>query len=86
MAAKDKLPLHKPKWHATKFGCLLPGYWFKASKSNQTWWIKRDDTTAASVNGQLTSPWRFDDLVWVDISTNLAKNRFLDARDADCPA
>lgn len=82
MARQKKEPKHKPKWHATKFGLLLPGYWFKASKSNFTWWIAKDNCTATSVNGELVSKWQFDDLVWVDISTNLAKSRFVDTGDA----
>lgn len=64
------------RWHHTEFGLLLPGYWFKASRTNTTWWIKKDDTTATSENGELTSKWFSKDGVWVDISLSFYRDRF----------
>lgn len=46
-------PKYRPKWHWTTFGCLLPGYWFKARPHQETWWIKFDATTATSENRAL---------------------------------
>lgn len=79
---KKKIQLNKPKWHKTKFGLLLPFYWFKASKSNKTWWVKLDQLWARSPNGELRQRWFFDDIVWVDISTSLERDRIVSTSDA----
>lgn len=59
------------KYKATTFGNLLPGYCFKASKKNQTWWKKKDNIWAESMNGQLLQRWEESDLVWIDVSVSL---------------
>lgn len=49
-----------------RYGALRKDAMFKVSKWQSTWWKKDTDTRAVSINGQLSTPMRPDDLVWVD--------------------
>lgn len=62
----SKIPKHlpKPKW--APFAGLKIGCYFRHSKSHTTYWVKAGEYSAHSPNGQLKTPMRPTDSVWID--------------------
>lgn len=72
----------KPKWHKAVFRLLLEGTWFKAFRSQESWWVKTGNDEASSPNGQVRQKWLPDDVVFIDLACCLNRSDIVAARDA----
>lgn len=73
---KKRQPNYKPRWCNVRFCALKDGTWFKATRKQSTWWVKRGEVDATSPNSEVASTWEKTDEVWIDLNmgTSLAES------------